>query len=137
MRNSRRNIQSLFLAGEYDKQLFYDAVKGMEREKEGGRRCFCCYELRLLEAAREAKKGNFDYFTTTLSISPMKNAAKLNEIGERIGEEIGVPYLLSDFKRRMDTVARWNYRDCMDFTGRITVAVSSQNKSEKLRRKKC
>lgn len=89
-----------FLAGEYDKQLFYDAVKGMEREKEGGRRCFRCYELRLLEAAREAKKGNFDYFTTTLSISPMKNAAKLNEIGERIGEEIGVPYLLSDFKKK-------------------------------------
>ena len=82
------------------KQLFYDAVKGMEREKEGGRRCFRCYELRLLEAAREAKKGNFDYFTTTLSISPMKNAAKLNEIGERIGEEIGVPYLLSDFKKK-------------------------------------
>ena len=67
----------------------------------------------------------------------MKNAAKLNEIGERIGEEIGVPYLLSDFKKKNGYVARWNYRDCMDFTGRITVAVSSQNKSEKLRRKKC
>ena len=108
----------------------------MEREKEGGRRCFRCYELRLLEAAREAKKGNFDYFTTTLSISPMKNAAKLNEIGERIGEEIGgFRIFCLILRRRMDTVARWNYRDCMDFTGRITVAVSSQNKSEKLRKK--
>lgn len=89
-----------FLAGAYDKQLFYDTVRGVEKEKEGGERCFRCYEMRLREAAREAKKGGFDYFTTTLSISPMKNTAKLNEIGERIGEEEGVLYLLSDFKKK-------------------------------------
>ena len=89
-----------FLAGAYEKSLFYDTVRGMEKEKEGGKRCFCCYEMRLREAAKEAKKGNFDYFTTTLSISPMKNAAKLNEIGEQIGKEEGVSYLLSDFKKK-------------------------------------
>ena len=59
-----------------------------------------CYELRLRESARMAREGGFDYFTTTLSISPMKNAAKLNEIGERLGEEYGVKYLLSDFKKK-------------------------------------
>ena len=59
-----------------------------------------CYELRLREAAEVAKKGNFDYFTTTLSISPMKNAVKLNEIGMRLAEEYQVAYLLSDFKKK-------------------------------------
>lgn len=67
---------------------------------EGGERCFICYELRLREAARYAIDGKFDYFTTTLSISPMKNADKLNEIGKTISEECGIPYLYSDFKKR-------------------------------------
>ena len=59
-----------------------------------------CYELRLKESAEIAVAGGFDYFTTTLSISPMKNAQKLNEIGQRVGEEYGVQYLLSDFKKK-------------------------------------
>ena len=59
-----------------------------------------CYELRLTETARQAVAGEFDYFTTTLSISPMKNAQKLNEIGVRVGEEYGVKYLVSDFKKK-------------------------------------
>lgn len=89
-----------FLAGDYDRERFYAMAKGMEEVKEGGVRCFGCYELRLREAARMAKEGDFDYFTTTLSISPLKNADKLNEIGIRLGEEYGIPYLVSDFKKR-------------------------------------
>lgn len=72
----------------------------MKRDLEGGERCFRCYELRLREGAAVAKQGGFDYFTTTLSISPLKNAQKLNEIGIRLGEEYGVPYLQSDFKKK-------------------------------------
>ena len=75
-------------------------MKGLEKEPEGGARCEKCFELRLSEAAREAKKGGFDYFTTTLTISPLKSAPTLNTIGERIGEEMGVSYLPSDFKKK-------------------------------------
>ena len=89
-----------FLAGKYDKEKFYEMAAGMEDLKEGGARCMKCYELRLTEAARQAVAGEFDYFTTTLSISPMKNAQKLNEIGVRVGEEYGVKYLVSDFKKK-------------------------------------
>lgn len=89
-----------FLAGKYDKEKFYEMAAGMEDLKEGGARCMKCYELRLSEAARQAVAGGFDYFTTTLSISPMKNAQKLNEIGIRVGEEYSVKYLISDFKKK-------------------------------------
>lgn len=89
-----------FLAGKYDKEKFYAMAAGMEDLKEGGARCMKCYELRLREAAEQASAGGFDYFTTTLSISPLKNAQKLNEIGNRVGEENGVKYLLSDFKKK-------------------------------------
>ncbi len=89
-----------FLAGKYDKEKFYEMAAGMEDLKEGGARCMKCYELRLSEAARQAVAGGFDYFTTTLSISPMKNAQKLNEIGLRVGKEYGVKYLVSDFKKK-------------------------------------
>lgn len=89
-----------FLAGEYDRQRFFEMAKGMEHLEEGGERCFKCYELRLEEAARIAQQGEYDYFTTTLSISPMKNAAKLNEIGNKIGEKYGIFYLPSDFKKK-------------------------------------
>lgn len=89
-----------FIEGRFDPQEFYTAVKGLENCKEGGERCFKCYELRLREAAEYAKKGGFDFFTTTLSISPLKNAAKINEIGERIGEEYGIKHLPSDFKKK-------------------------------------
>lgn len=89
-----------FLEGTYEPKRFYEMVKGYEREKEGGERCFLCYRLRLLETALEAKKGGYDFFTTTLSISPLKNAEKLNTIGKEISKEIGVPYLFSDFKKK-------------------------------------
>ena len=89
-----------FLAGRYEKEKFYAMAEGMEDLREGGARCMKCYELRLSETARQAAAGGFDYFTTTLSISPMKNAQKLNEIGVRLGEEYGVEYLVSDFKKK-------------------------------------
>lgn len=89
-----------FMEGEYKPQDFFDMAKGLENEPEGGERCFLCYELRLREAAIHAAELGVDYFTTTLSISPHKNAAKLNEIGERLGKEYGVLHLPSDFKKK-------------------------------------
>lgn len=89
-----------FLRGDFEKERFYDAIKGYEQVKEGGERCFRCYRLRLLETAKRAKQLGADYFTTTLSISPLKNAAKLNEIGEELAAEYGIAYLNSDFKKK-------------------------------------
>lgn len=89
-----------FIPTEYEPDKFHRSIKGHENDREGGERCFICYELRLREAAKYCVEGEFDYFTTTLSISPMKNAPKLNEIGVKIGEELGVKYLVSDFKKR-------------------------------------
>lgn len=94
------NYPVTFVEGNFEPERFYETVKGYENIREGGERCFRCYELRLREAAEYAKKLNCDYFTTTLSISPMKNAAKLNEIGGMLAEEYGIPYLYSDFKKR-------------------------------------
>lgn len=89
-----------FQAGAYRPEEFYQAVKGHEADLEGGERCGICFLLRLREAARLAAEGGFDYFTTTLTISPLKNAQKLNEIGEALGKEYGVRFLNSDFKKR-------------------------------------
>lgn len=89
-----------FVSGRYIPQEFFEAVKGLEKEPEGGKRCFKCYELRLKEAAILAKEGKFDYFATTLSISPLKNADKINEIGELLSAEYGVKHLPSDFKKK-------------------------------------
>ena len=89
-----------FLEGPYEPERFLDMAKGLESVPEGGERCFRCYRLRLEEAAQMARAGKFDYFTTTLSISPLKNAEKLNEIGEQLAKAYGVPYLNSDFKKK-------------------------------------
>ena len=86
--------------GPYEPERFFEAVKGMEDCSEGGERCFVCYELRLREAAKRAAEGGYDFFSTTLTISPLKNAQKLNEIGQRLGEEYGVACLPSDFKKK-------------------------------------
>ena len=88
------------LEGDYEPDRFFQIAKGLEACPEGGERCFACYELRLLETAKRAQAGNYDYFTTTLSISPLKNAAKLNEIGEKLAASCGVAWLPSDFKKR-------------------------------------
>ena len=89
-----------FLKGTYDPERFYETAKGLEAEPEGGRRCTECFKLRLREAAREAKEGGFDFFTTTLTISPLKDAKRLNAIGEEEGEAAGVRFLPSDFKKK-------------------------------------
>ncbi|WP_297421569.1 epoxyqueuosine reductase QueH [Clostridium sp.] len=89
-----------FIEGRYDTENFYEISKGLEKEKEGGERCFKCYELRLKEAAIIAKSKGFEYFTTTLSISPHKNSQKLNAIGKKLSEEYNVEYLYSDFKKK-------------------------------------
>ena len=88
------------VAPPYDHSEFLKAAEGLEDEPERGRRCSRCFELRLKAAALYAKENGFDYFTTTLSISPLKNAALLNEIGAQLSEETGVPVLPSDFKKR-------------------------------------
>ncbi|MDY5112674.1 MAG: epoxyqueuosine reductase QueH [Bilifractor sp.] len=89
-----------FKEGNYDPDRFYEMARGKEDIPEGGERCFACFEMRLREAAQEALRLHMDYFTTSLSISPLKDAQKLNEIGIRLGEEYGVPYLVSDFKKK-------------------------------------
>ena len=89
-----------FVEGVYDKERFYEMAKGLEQVPEGGERCFRCYELRLRATARLAAERGFDYFTTTLTISPLKNAAKLNEIGGLLGEEYQTVWLPSDFKKK-------------------------------------
>lgn len=85
---------------QYNPNEFYDAVKGFEDCAEGGSRCFQCYRLRLEKTASMALRDKYDYFTTTLSISPLKNADKLNEIGKQLSEKYNVPYLYSDFKKK-------------------------------------
>lgn len=89
-----------FVEGEYEPERFTEISRGLEQLPEGGERCFKCYELRMRRTAKEAKALGADYFTTTLSISPHKNAQKLNEIGASLADEYGVSYLFSDFKKK-------------------------------------
>lgn len=89
-----------YVEGDFEPERFFAAAKGLEQVKEGGERCFKCYELRLRKSAEYAKANQYDFFTTTLSISPLKSAAKLNEIGVALSKEYGVSYLLSDFKKK-------------------------------------
>ncbi len=89
-----------FLEGNYDIDKYITIAKPYAEEKEGGKRCEQCYHLRLKETAEVAQKLGFDYFTTTLSISPMKNAQLLNEIGEALENDLEVKYLYSDFKKK-------------------------------------
>lgn len=103
----RRLIQSLpvrypvsFMDTKYTPDDFYSRIKGLEKEKEGGRRCEKCFCLRLEYAAKLAEEKGFDFFTTTLSISPLKNAPLLNSIGTELAEIYHVPYLVSDFKKK-------------------------------------
>ena len=88
-----------FIEGEYDDKIFFDAVNGFEYCPEGGERCRICYRLRLEETARKASELGYDYFSTTLTISPLKNAQAINEIGKEFAEKHGVKWLPSDFKK--------------------------------------
>lgn len=89
-----------FTEGLYEPDAFYRMAEGLEDAPEGGARCMKCYEMRLRESAGYAKERGFDFFTTTLTISPLKNAQALNGIGRKLSEEYGIPYLFSDFKKR-------------------------------------
>lgn len=84
----------------YDENEFLEAAQGFENEREGGSRCEKCFRLRMKKTALLAKENGFDYFTTTLSVSPHKNAPLLNRIGEKLSEEKGIKYLYADFKKK-------------------------------------
>lgn len=88
------------IEGKYEPERFYEIAKGLENEPERGKRCHKCYRLRLEESAIAARELGCDYFTTTLSISPLKDAAVLNKIGAELSEKYGIPYLFSDFKKK-------------------------------------
>lgn len=89
-----------FIIEEYNDDLFYSTIKGLEGEKEGGKRCVKCFELRLQKTVETAKDNGYDHFATTLTLSPLKNAKLLNDIGLEVGNRLGVKYLVSDFKKR-------------------------------------
>lgn len=88
------------IEGQYENEIYEQMIRGKEEEKEGGSRCYLCYQLRMKMTAKLAKEQQFDYFTTTLSISPYKNANWINEIGKKLEQEFNIPYLYSDFKKK-------------------------------------
>ncbi len=88
------------VTGDYEPEVFFELAAPYKDCPEGGERCFLCYEMRLQKTARKAKEEGFDYFATTLTISPLKNAEKLNEIGYRLSSELGIVWLPSDFKKK-------------------------------------
>ncbi len=88
------------LEGDYEPEAFFEMSRGLEHCKEGSERCFRCYELRLRKTAQRAKEQGFEYFCTTLSVSPLKNAVRLNEIGQALSAEYEIPWLVSDFKKK-------------------------------------
>jgi len=95
-----KHMDYKYIICEYDDNEFFSKIKGLENEKEGGKRCEVCYRLRLEETAKYAKEHNFQYFTSTLSVSPYKNASKLNDIGNELENIYDVKYLYSDFKKK-------------------------------------
>ena len=119
----------------YNNMDFYNAVKGLENEPEGGKRCFECYKLRLDYTAKVAKELGYDYFTTSLSISPYKNANWLNEIGIELENKYGIKYLVADFKKKngyktsIELSKRYNlYRQ--DYCGCIYSKIERRKKDE-------
>lgn len=105
LENQRKLIENMcpetqLFHDEYDDTEFLSAVRGLEHLPEGAGRCDVCFRLRLLHTARLAKELGYDYFATTLTVSPHKNAQKINEIGQSIAEEVGVAWLPSDFKKK-------------------------------------
>ena len=111
------------LDSDYESEKFYAASKGYETEREGGARCAICFKLRLEETAKKAKELGFDLFGTTLTVSPHKNAELINSIGLGIEKEIGVKFLVSNFKKnngykrsvelsKENNIYRQNYCGC-------------------------
>ena len=124
---------------DYDYNDFLSIAKGLEQEKEGGRRCHKCYLLRLEKTAQIAKKHHFDYFGTTLTVSPYKNSKVLNEIGRVLQEKYNVAYLFSDFKKkegykRSIELSKIYHLYRQDYCGCI---YSKKERDEKNENKKC
>ena len=84
---------------DYENELYHSYIEGFESDQEGGHRCHLCYELRLLKTCELAKKYNYEYFGTTLTVSPYKNAQVLNHIGEKLSKKNNIKWLYSDFKK--------------------------------------
>ena len=95
-----KELDIAFLDCDYDNEVFRDLTKNLSLEPEGGKRCAVCFGIRLKQTAVVAKENNFDYFGTTLTVSPHKNSQLINKIGEKIGEKIGIKFLYSDFKKK-------------------------------------
>ena len=99
--NEYPNINKLdFLDCDHENEVYHETIKGLENEKEGGARCMKCYLLRLEKTAKIAKEQGYDYFATTLTVSPLKNSKKLNEFGEYLSQKYNIKYLYSDFKKK-------------------------------------
>lgn len=124
MNGQEGSSQIEILEGRYEPERFLEVARGLETCKEGGERCVRCFALRLGETARVAAEGGFDFFTTSLTISPLKNSALLNRIGAQEGERYGVRFLPSDFKKnngylrstqlsRLYDLYRQNYCGCI------------------------
>jgi epoxyqueuosine reductase len=100
LKNSDPDGKTGLIYEKYSPLEFAHCAAGLERSKEGGERCFSCYDLRLSKTAEKARELKYDYFTTTLTISPHKNAEKINESGSDLSAVYGVKYLISDFKKK-------------------------------------
>lgn len=98
--NALKKVSKNIISFSYDRDLFTNLVKGLETEKEGGLRCYKCIEARLRKTATYAKENGYDFFTTTLSVSPHKNSKMINEIGYKLEKEYNIKYLYSDFKKK-------------------------------------
>lgn len=97
---SETKLPAKIFLGDKDSKAFYEKVPNRKNDKEGGKSCYLCYQLRLDETAKFAKKNSYEYFTTTLSISPYKNSKWLNEIGHNLSQKYEIKYLYADFKKK-------------------------------------
>ena len=95
-----KEVSVSFLDCDYDNLSFKDIARGLEKEKEGGARCSKCFYLRLKKTALKAKENNFDYFGTTLTVSPHKNSEVINKMGEAVSKECNIPFIYGDFKKQ-------------------------------------
>ena len=140
--NNKNNDKKIsFLDCDYESEVFYQKVKGFEDEREGGARCALCFRLRLEKTAKLAKENKFDIFGTTLTVSPHKNAEVINAIGKALENEVGVEYLVSNFKKqngykrsvelaKENDLYRQNYCGC-EFALRIQMKEAPESLNKK------